>query len=270
MEDQYLLIDQYLNGELSGTALEKFIQRMEKDEAFAAEVNLYKSVEDEMRAHFQGAEDRIKLENTLAAHGEQYFTESQDESALKDIKENWKKEEEGKVIPFYKSVVFRGICSIAAILLFTLLFYNPWASDKSSSDLFATYQDVPEWHKTTRGDIPSEEALLIKAQEYFVQENYSLAAQNLTKHNAAFPNDAEGQFYLGVTYLELGNGNKAIPIFEKLVKGKSSYRQAAQWQMAMTYLKLEEFDKCKAVLNEISSTKNSKTVEAKALLKEIP
>jgi len=280
MKTDYLLIDKYLVGELSGDVLRNFEMKMKTDQDFANKVNLYKSIDETMRSHFQ-EEDRKNLKETLKSVGAKYFKEDFGENTLEvnqpKIKPNVHQKENAsierereKVIPFYQKRAFQGICAVAAVLCFVMLFFNPFKQNATSNELYASYQELPQWNKTTRSDIPTEDALLVKASENYNQQNYEAAINNIELHLKKNPQDSEALFYIGIAKLKLGKTKEAIAIFKPISEGRSSYSNDARWQLALSYLKIDEIEKSREILKQIPTENSSKSAKAGRLLKELP
>ena len=59
---------------------------------------------------------------------------------------------------------------------------------------------------------------LISGMEEYKAGNYQKALENFFKAEKIFPDDADVPFYLGLTYLQLNQKEKAIEYFQKTVK----------------------------------------------------
>ena len=269
-------------GELSGDVLRDFEMKMKTDQDFANEVNLYKSIDETMKSHFQGEEDRKNLKITLDSVGSKYFKEDFNEKNTTKVnkskiepketnihsKDNAKIERErGKVVPFYQRRAFQRICAVAAVLLFAMIFFNPFKQNATLSELANANQELPVFpDRATRSDLSRKDSLFIEAGKKYKQRDFKGTLVDLERI-LQNDTDTEALFFKGVAKLELDQTEEAIDILKKISNGTSSYRNDSRWQLALYYLKIEDVYNCKEILKQIK--KGDKLAKAKNLLKDL-
>ncbi|MBI4946352.1 MAG: tetratricopeptide repeat protein [Bacteroidetes bacterium] len=73
------------------------------------------------------------------------------------------------------------------------------------------------------------------------------------------PNDEKALFYSGVSYLSLGQADKAVTGFNKVLQNKNSrYYDDAQWYLSLSYLKKKDAPNARKNLMEIQNNPKSK------------
>ena len=112
----------------------------------------------------------------------------------------------------------------------------------------------------------SEEIVL--AENAFNSQNYFEALQELKILSDLHPEDVELQLYKAICHLELNNFSDADRIFEEISKGESSLATKANWYKALSFLKQEKIEECKAVLQTIPESAEEYK-QANKLLKKL-
>jgi FimV-like protein len=94
--------------------------------------------------------------------------------------------------------------------------------------------------------------------KHYEQNEYALALPILEKmlgSNTAA--EAEVQFYKGNSHLALNHAQDAIDCFEAVMAMPANkYTEEAQWYLALSYIKAEDKDKARELLNTIVDTQN--------------
>ncbi len=77
-------------------------------------------------------------------------------------------------------------------------------------------------------------------------------------------------FYLGQSYLNTGQSDKAINSFLRVIENNSSFVSESRWYLSLTYLNLGDTDKAKLGLEDLITTGDYRKETAHELLKELP
>ncbi|MEL6695306.1 MAG: hypothetical protein AAFP89_03655 [Bacteroidota bacterium] len=147
--------------------------------------------------------------------------------------------------------IWPWITTLAACLLFFLLFRNVLieAPQRTSEELFAAYYEPYALPSPTRGRTTEMRQYLLG--DMAMREGRMEDA--LMYYLASFEQDTldsylKGSIYMqmGTAYLALDSLSLAAAIFQK-----GADAQSAMWYEALTWLKMEQWDKTEALLEEI-------------------
>lgn len=230
MDDQdYIVFDQYLLGELSSEEIMAFEARLKSDPAFEKEFRIYK----EVHAHLQHT-----LENETETNA---FKEN-----LKNISNtHFNKTETLSETP-KKSKVFRlgqlAIAASVAILLGVFIF------NQFSNPVYSDY-NTHEPMTVIRGASGMEEVM--EATKAFNKGDYVKANDLLKLVLGKDPENKELQLYYAITHLELDNFKAADALLTNLAQGDSAYKYKATWYAALSQLKQKNTAASIALLKQI-------------------
>jgi hypothetical protein len=123
-----------------------------------------------------------------------------------------------------------------------------------------------------RKDAIDEEVLRLKANEAFVDENFEAAVKSweaLVDNDMANTND---YFYLGISHLRKAKADPAacIKYLTLVQQSSSSFRQEANWVLSLAYIKSDDIDKARPILEQIVQNKEYMAEKAEALLRALP
>jgi tetratricopeptide (TPR) repeat protein len=158
-----------------------------------------------------------------------------------------RQESEAKVIPI------RRILSIAATVLIIALatvyavlrIFPGQSNDELFAEYFQPYEDVI----TERS---GEENALQQGMSLYNEKKYSMAIPYLETYLKEKPTEAAVQLYLGISYLADDKTSQAKDLFESLIRNEQGlYKDVAQWNLALIYLKTNEKGLLKKTLQEI-------------------
>lgn len=221
-DTDYILIDKYLNNELSTQEVQDFENRLATDEQLAKELELVKDMH-----HFgknrSGANEMLDV---VAEMGKKYAPQK-----------------DAQVIPIYKrrKVIWAGVVAMASIFLL-LIFSDLFTSDP--------YQEFFQ-HQKISGEQGSSEENLKRAIKDFNQKKYK-SALDAFKTIDNFSN-AEYELAKGICHLELNQFQAAHQIFSNLQQSQQTYKNTANWYLALTALKEKKYANCRQLLSEIDS-----------------
>ncbi len=247
-QDNYILIEKYLNGELNEEEVNDFKLRLKEDATFSEEYTLQKS----MNIFLEKDRNQPSLEAKLESLGKGFFEEEKNET-------------EDKVIPISRNKNRNrwliGLIATAAVAAL-LVFFNPFQQDDLYNQ-YASHQPISLTEKSEGSDAGTN------AESAFNQKNYALAYENITTYLQENPEDLKAELALGISALETGKMEEAISIFEKINAGNSALKNYGTWYLALSYLKQKDFEKAKSFLNQVPKSENTLFEKAQNLLKDL-
>lgn len=215
------LIEDYLRNELDDVSQKKFKKRLETDTDFRKEFEKHKQLHqtllDQDSIMFRKKLMRIENENSDSVNSkESRFTF------------NWK------------------IAAMIFVLLGLGLFFL-FQNKSSEKSLFEKYYTVYPVEDTFRGNQEKDLQLSLRA---YGRGDYKEAEILLNGLIDKRPEADELKIYLGCTYLELTQPEKALSEFESLIDSVT-YSEQANWYKALTYLKMNQSAKVISLLEDI-------------------
>ncbi len=109
--------------------------------------------------------------------------------------------------------------------------------------------------------------LLRKGTAFYQTNNFAEAVKVFKEILANEPNNQSALFYLGLSEQGRGFYQNAIDPFSKIDSNNQNYNEA-QFQLALSYLKINKLAKAKAILKVLSESENPRQKEALRLLKQ--
>lgn len=226
-------IDQYLKGELSEPEIKAFEQQMQSDKDFAYEVKLQETaIETVQYANFMTKVEGVRQE--IAGD-----TTRPKENASQPSGVRW----------------LRPLLGLAVAAMIALLIWQPW-----QGSLVDRYYTPIALDITQMSDGEQE---LQQAQEAYNSGDYTEALPIFEK----YPNNTKVQLAKGNAEYNLKKIDAAVATFQKIASGNSEDKYAANWYLALTYLKQGQPEKAKIALGEIKSGKYYD--DAQKLLKKV-
>jgi hypothetical protein len=121
--------------------------------------------------------------------------------------------------------------------------------------------------KTSAPEIIATDSAMSK----YDKQDYSGAITDFEKTLKQKPNDEKSLFYSAVSYLSLGQADKAIIYLNKILQNKNGqYYDAAQWYVSLAYIKKNDAQNARRNLIELQNNSNSKyQKQADETLKEM-
>lgn len=247
-EMNYEMISQYLDGALSGEELRAFEAQMNADAELAAEVQLQRTIREEMMLHARTAGEEAALKKSLQQLTQQHFDTKP--AAVRRINRWW---------------YVAATAAAAAILLFILKPFAKTAFDSQKE--YAYYSGQREDLSVVQRGDPAD-SILLKAAELYNKQDYNGALPLLLRSIEAAPADMQLQLAAGYSYLQTGNTREADSLFEKIAAGNSVYKYEAVWYKALSLLKADKKEECAALLHTLPE-QSSRYASAKELLKKM-
>ena len=216
------IIQEYLDGNISGEDLQEFEQRMESDPEFRSEVESLQKVEKELG--ILGAESFInKVSQWESEYQEQ---ESEDSTPVRSMDSPFKT---------YYAIAASLVLAVAAG--YFLFFGSPASPESVYQEYYSPYEDMI----LERGDNTIQEQLL-NGMKAYNEGRYSEATNYFSPYLEANPEDYRVWFYQGISQAETDMLEAALSSFEKAAND-SMFRQQAQWYSALTWLKSGDSEK---------------------------
>lgn len=236
MQDNYQdWIDPYLEGSLTETQKQEFLQACAQDETLAKSLQQRQQMAYFLQAKAQEPE-RIAQIQLLQ---EQYFP----------VEEAQPK---NQIIPMFSRRTIWRMAAVAAGLAIMLLVGLRWWNH-TPPRLYAHHAThypialVPKGGNSKKVDIQ-------RLEDAFIQNKWAIALPLLQEYQQAYPQDPQGTLYLGITHLELDQLELARQQFRALAQGKSTFRSEAQWYLALSYLKEGDLESTKDWLAQIEES----------------
>ncbi|HIC32524.1 MAG TPA: tetratricopeptide repeat protein [Flavobacteriaceae bacterium] len=231
MEEQdYILFEDYLSGNLDENATNAFETRLETDKAFKQSFNIYKDISAHLDHKIGNEEKTMDFRANLDSISHNYFSK---------LNAQQEEVESKKTFSFYKLAI---AASVALLLGFFV--FNQFSGDPSYSD-FANYDQIS---LTVRGE---NDALLKDAETAFNTKNYEDAELLFNQILEEDSSNIEIQLYKSISLVETNQFSEADELLNGISEGNSIYKNKAMWYLALSKLKQEDFEACKTVLKNI-------------------
>ncbi|MDR1055820.1 MAG: hypothetical protein LBL90_08380 [Prevotellaceae bacterium] len=268
MEEKYTreeMIELYLQDRLSLEEKTGFEQKLLEDASFSQELDL-------MRSIITGIQMKKDIE--VWTELEQIPTENKLKQIVSEAEKKYNKRKELKLTTKKRSLFISVFSSIAFILL---LFFIGIQPEYSSQKLYQQYHNLKdiEWIPNRGGILlnPDRQSHLNKALLLYQQQNYAeaLAMINETINGLGQYNIPDQVvFFSAVCLSETNKDKESIEKLEYLsLKDDSEYKQEAQWQLALAYLKDEKRDESRKTLLKIVNAKGFYADRANELLDKL-
>lgn len=242
-------IEQLITGHFNETLSEEeealFQQKFESDASFRA---LAEQMEIEILAARKAGRKQLK---------EQFDNWEQTEFLDKTNKQK---------LPF-NNILKLGI---AAAVVFAIGIYL--LIPASGEDLFVSYYKTYENFEYTviRNDADVSSSLQAKAYQAYDDGDFEVAKDYFTDYLAGKPDDVPARFFRGICFIEIGQLQAAMADLSSVLNsGDSFYKRPANWYLALVYLKLQNEDHARQLLQELAETSGDYQQQATALLKEL-
>ena len=224
MEDQdYILFENYLLGDLSKGDIYTFESRLKSDSKFKDSFNTYKEFSNFLEHKFENDAASTAFQNNLKNISKTYFEKQ--ETPKKRFKP-WQ----------------YAMAATIALLIGITVFNN------FSTPVYSDYSNYESISLTVRGE---QDALLNTAENAFNTKDFAKAEEAFKSLMVIEKDNVELQFYRAVSNLELNKFEVAESLLTSLSKGQSAYKNKAIWYLALSNLKQKEYDDCLELLKTI-------------------
>lgn len=227
--DDLELIEKYYKGRLAGNEVDEFTRREKADKLFAEKVKSYTEImagieyygeQHEFAETVKGWENEIKQDT-----GRKSFTPTVDPPSKGDE----------KVIPINRNSYY-WLSAVAASVLILIAFLT--FRDEEPEQLANAF--IEENFTTLSTTMGSEANNLAAGIGAFNEKDYAEAEKRFLSLSDNEDLAAESAKYLGITYLQTGQYDKAIEQFNKLILHEELYANPGKFYLAITLMKRSE------------------------------
>lgn len=230
--EEFNQIDQYLSGEMKSQERLAFEARLAEDAELRRKLELQRDLLAGMDYHYS-----LELKKKLQA-GDTPVSSSP---------------KSGKSRPLFPWVV--GIAATFLLLLLAGYFYV--SSTTSPTDLYAAnYQPYPNIINPLErsGAMPED----TKSRALIAYEKGAFEKAIRLFQEAEGPLSPGHHFYLGLSYLEIGNQNQAIARLQKVIESEDqTFYLPALWYQGLAYLSAQEVEAAEEVLKKLTEEEDS-------------
>ena len=230
-DDQYYIIEQYINGELTGDELLAFEEQLKTDASLAGALNLYKMLNIEMPSLLAQQTNAAELKTTLQQSSAKYFGNK--EAKIVSISSN-------------KKYWFAAAASLIIIVTSVLLLQH---KNHDEIELYSQYASHENISLVSRDS--GSQRVLADATQYYNAGDFATAIPFL---ESAFLKDSSNikyQIILSRCYIETGAYQKAFMFLNNIYAGESVYKYEAVWLKALALLKQKKKEDCISLLKSI-------------------
>ena len=259
-------IEKYHKGLLNDEALKAFFEREKNDIEFSAKVKSYREIMDGI-SYFGKQKDFA--DSVTEWEKEIKKSEKTQERTLETSQEE--SEEKGSVFISQKKWYLAAAAAVILLIVSYVFLYRPPPSDPIA--IFETYyQPYPNILKPkVRGEVPIGDTSREKAYMAYDDGDFKKAIEYFQEALTA-QDDAEKDFillYLGNCYLSMDSASAAKDIL-LLIDEQSNLANQAKWYLGLAYLKLEDLDNARSMLNSLTQdSTNSYYEDANQILRKI-
>lgn len=218
-EEQYIIFDQYLQGDLSPEAQLMFEKDLAENRELASAFETFQELQGHLANKFGNEKERTAFKANLKA------ITSEESKATRP-----------KVVLF-KPWMYAVAASVVVVM-------GLFVFDFSSNPKFEDFSQHENAYFTERSEA---NATLKKAEIAFNAKDYATAVpifEALLKEKKT----PELQFFYGTALLQNDQVKESEVVFEALKSGNSIYINKAIWSLALAKLKQKDYKSCKEIL----------------------
>lgn len=241
------IIYQYLDGELSGTAVTDIEHRISSDKQFAEEVALIQDMRSFATTHQKETKAKVAIRDI----GEQYKPK---ELVLQPVETKVDETVTTKAQSTRSKLLYMIPAAIAAVVLLGIFITQTMTTDQLSPEsMYASYATVAPLSFSTR-ESKTEESLL-KAQTLFNEKNYTDALPYFKMILVENPTNSKAVFYQGYAKIASGDVPGGRADLEPLLS-HPLFQHTARFHLALSYLKMDDVDSARSLLSKIPESSN--------------
>ncbi|AXO81104.1 tetratricopeptide repeat protein [Olleya aquimaris] len=248
-EQDYILFEDYLSGDLSSKDQINFETRLNSDPEFKKAFTIYKDFSDYLDHDIKNESKTKDFKANLDNIAFQYFNKE------KEIQSN---QTSTKNFSFLKYAIAASV-----VILMGFFAYNQLTTQVGYSD-YNTHQTIDFSVRSTTGNVD----LLIKTTKAFNSKQFDKANLYLKQLLEENPDNTEYNFYYAITNIELDNFTVAETILNPMSQGNSAYKNRAKWYLALSKLKQDNTQECATILKTIPEDADDYS-QAQRLLKKL-
>lgn len=230
-DEDYIVFEEYLTGELSERDATWFESRLKTDLEFKESFESYKELSSFLEHKLENEDASNAFKKNLETISNSHFNKSEKVESVK---------KSGKTFQFYKYAI-----AACVVVLFGFFAINQ-LSDPSYND-FNNYDTIS---LTVRGD---NDDLLKTAEKAFNTQDFASAEVAFKQLLVQDSDNGELKLYSAISNLELNDFVSAEALLTELKNGNSVYKNKAIWLLALSKLKQGDIPECIDVLKTIPS-----------------
>ncbi len=169
-----------------------------------------------------------------------------------------------------KTKVFISIAAVALLYMALLFVLRYNGKSLSNEQLYSMYFSPAATNNNFRG-LTSDDNILNLGYNYYEKGDYETAINYFNKALLNDPNNLEVKQYLGLSYMNINDYNKAIEEFKYILDKKPNlFTEDSSWYLALCYLKINNISEAKKQFDLISRDPyNSYNKKAFKILKSL-
>ncbi len=248
-EEKYELFEKFCGNELSINEKARLNKLFDEDDAVKKEFQLYKELHSHLDTNLNTENEQAALTDSLKKLGDNYFAKKPEKKVVKEAqkedKEKVKKQIETtttKKPKVIKIPAWSYAVAASVAIIFGVYFFS------QSSPVYNDFATIPELSISERGDAAE---MVKNAENAFNSKKYVVAEKYLSELISRDKNNAEYQFYYGISLLQQDKYSNATAIFKKLYQGNSVYKYKSIWFEALNQLKQKKYDQCAELLKTL-------------------
>ena len=171
---------------------------------------------------------------------------------------------------FFKYAMAASVLALAVVAV--TFFVNKSLIEQSPQEIYASYYTTyPNLESATRAVIDFSNVQEVRGAAYsaYDQADYEGVVSLLNKLTPGYAQELSDNFYLGLSYLELGEWGNAAALFEYVANSKSEYKNEAKWYLGLSYLRMDDCAKAKEIFIPIRDAGLDKSMEAGKIVDKI-
>ena len=243
MENLWIKIEAYLNGELNSQEQQVFEEELKTNETLAAELELYKDIEGGIR--LKGNEN---LRNQLDKIHNRLITDNNPQRTSKRISLTW----------FRAGAIAASIVFLIALAYFLL---RPVAPE----DLYAQHTEPFIWANTTRSGLVDDLEVL---RQLYTSADYTAFLKQVELKDKTL--EENPSLFMAAAYALQATGaySKALEYYT-LLESNPLFTNEAKWNKALIYLKLKQTTQAQQELDMLANEKHKYSEKARLLLQKL-
>lgn len=235
-------VKKYLSHQLTPDERSAFDRRLDHDPGLRREFNFWKTMVIAMEEHF---DDRLK------------------ETLKREDIDNASKQRKLFITPL---MVAASLIGVLVISYFLLNYFTKSDLDELFTAYYRPYYNVVDDYKRGNNNINSQGT---EGFRFYEQKEYSKAITAFEQKLSKDPNNISVLFYSGLSYLATNQTDLSIKHLTPVASSTHQLAEAAEWYLALAYLKNENIPECKDILKRIADQKGAYKERATSLLQEI-